>query len=200
MAIPTLITDLSTTAASNSPAGSDNVFPDLDNYIRAAYAFVAQLHAGTTKPSWSAATRIPFFDASGNYATASTFVRDASANYGLGTGSPSFRLDVNAAGSAVGQRLKTTTTGAYAVFQDNTTSGSGPYFGATGDILSMGYYGVAEYAQIDGSGNFIKKLTSTPPTLGTNGHLVVNATSNTNLRFSYRGSDGVTRTANLTLA
>jgi len=36
--------------------------------------------------------------------------------------------------------------------------------------------------------------------LSTNGKLTVTATSNTNLRFSYVGSDGVTRTADLTLS
>ena len=35
MPVPTVITDLSATAASNSPAGGDAVFPDLDNYLRA---------------------------------------------------------------------------------------------------------------------------------------------------------------------
>ena len=53
---------------------------------------------------------------------------------------------------------------------------------------------------LDASGNLIWSPASTPPTLATNGQLTVNATSNTNLRFSYRGSDGVTRVANLTLA
>lgn len=43
MPVPTLVTDLSTTLASNSPAGSDNVFPDLDNYLRALSAFVASI-------------------------------------------------------------------------------------------------------------------------------------------------------------
>jgi hypothetical protein len=43
MPIPTLITDLSTTAVSNSPAGSDTVFPDLDNYVRALSAFLASI-------------------------------------------------------------------------------------------------------------------------------------------------------------
>jgi hypothetical protein len=33
--VPSVITDLSATAASNSPAGGDAVFPDLDNYLRA---------------------------------------------------------------------------------------------------------------------------------------------------------------------
>ncbi len=53
---------------------------------------------------------------------------------------------------------------------------------------------------LDASGNLILQPPSSPPTLGTNGQLTVNATSNTNLRFSYRGSDGVTRVANITLA
>ena len=43
MPVPTLVTDLSTTLASNSPAGSDNVFPDLDNYLRALSGFVASI-------------------------------------------------------------------------------------------------------------------------------------------------------------
>ena len=34
MPVPSVITDLSATAASNSPAGGDAVFPDLDNYLR----------------------------------------------------------------------------------------------------------------------------------------------------------------------
>ena len=43
MAVPTLITDLSTTPASNSPAGSENVFPNLDDYLRAQSAFLASV-------------------------------------------------------------------------------------------------------------------------------------------------------------
>ena len=53
---------------------------------------------------------------------------------------------------------------------------------------------------IDASGNFIPLLTGTAPTLGTNSQMVFNLTSNTNLRISVRGTDGVTRTANITLA
>jgi len=45
MPVPTVITDLSTTAASNSPAGPDAVFPNLDDYLRAHAAFIAQLNA-----------------------------------------------------------------------------------------------------------------------------------------------------------
>lgn len=42
--------------------------------------------------------------------------------------------------------------------------------------------------------------SATPETLGTNGQITMTLTSNTNLRFSARGSDGTTRVANLTLA
>jgi hypothetical protein len=57
-----------------------------------------------------------------------------------------------------------------------------------------------ERMRITRSGNLILQAPSTPATLTTNGQLTVNATSNTNLRFSYRGSDGTTRVANITLA
>jgi hypothetical protein len=57
-----------------------------------------------------------------------------------------------------------------------------------------------EVAQFDTSGNFLSYLTATPPTLATNGAIVFNLTSNTNLRISVRGTDGTTRVANITLA
>lgn len=48
---------------------------------------------------------------------------------------------------------------------------------------------------------FVEWLQKTnQDSLGTDGKLTVTATSDTNLRFSYRGSDGVTRVADLTLA
>jgi hypothetical protein len=58
----------------------------------------------------------------------------------------------------------------------------------------------AEYFQIDSSGNVISNVTGTAPTLGVNSQMVFNLTSNTNLRISVRGTDGVTRVANITLA
>jgi hypothetical protein len=54
---------------------------------------------------------------------------------------------------------------------------------------------------LDESGRLILLAsTTTPATLSTNGQLTMTATSDTNLRFSYRGSDGTTRVANITLA
>lgn len=43
MGVPVNITDLSTTAASNSPASSDSIGTSLDDYIRSHAAFIAQL-------------------------------------------------------------------------------------------------------------------------------------------------------------
>ena len=59
---------------------------------------------------------------------------------------------------------------------------------------------IAERMRIDSSGNVISNVTGTAPTLATNSQMVLNLTSNTNLRISVRGTDGVTRTADLTLA
>jgi hypothetical protein len=52
----------------------------------------------------------------------------------------------------------------------------------------------------DSSGNLITPLTATPPTIPINREMVFNLTSDTNLRVSVRGTDGVTRVANITLA
>lgn len=43
MGVPVNITDLSTSAASNSPAGSDSIGTSLDDYLRAGFGFTAQL-------------------------------------------------------------------------------------------------------------------------------------------------------------
>jgi hypothetical protein len=52
MAVPTTFADLSTTAASNSPAGGDNVLPDLDNYLRISFAMLASVKANTATNGW----------------------------------------------------------------------------------------------------------------------------------------------------
>jgi len=76
--------------------------------------------------------------------------------------------------------------GFYIVNELNT-----PLYIYTNGILRVTY---------DSSGNQINRPQTTPPTLTSNGEFTFNMTSNTNLRFSYRGSDGVTRVANITLA
>ena len=58
----------------------------------------------------------------------------------------------------------------------------------------------SERLRIDASGNQINTPSNTPPTLTVNGQFNITPTTNTNARISYRGSDGVTRTADITLA
>jgi hypothetical protein len=56
MPVPSVITDLSTTAGSNSPAGTDPIGTDADNYIRAHAAFIAQLRDGSKNLELGTAT------------------------------------------------------------------------------------------------------------------------------------------------
>ncbi|MEE4248328.1 MAG: hypothetical protein V2I33_23315 [Kangiellaceae bacterium] len=63
MAVPTDITDLSTTAGSNSPAGSSSIGTSLDDYLRAIQAIIK---ANVTKGS-DIASNSPTVPANGNY-------------------------------------------------------------------------------------------------------------------------------------
>ena len=48
MPVPSNIDDLSVTPALNSPPGGEDVFPQLDNYLREHAAYIAQLRRGQT--------------------------------------------------------------------------------------------------------------------------------------------------------
>ena len=72
------------------------------------------------------------------------------------------------------------------------------------NILNLYYYSAGVFSGralvVNQSGNFMVRTPATPPTIPDNEMMVFNLTSNTNLRVSVKGTDGVTRTANLTLA
>jgi hypothetical protein len=51
MPVPTSISSLSPTAGSNSPVGTENVGPFMNQYIQAAYGFIAQLYQGGMVPT-----------------------------------------------------------------------------------------------------------------------------------------------------
>jgi hypothetical protein len=53
MPVPTAITDLSTTAASNSPPGTESAKGNIDDYLRAGFAFTKQLYSSTVAPAES---------------------------------------------------------------------------------------------------------------------------------------------------
>jgi hypothetical protein len=146
---------------------------------------------------------------------------------GLGGAAPSLRMTLNATGLGVGVTptiAKVQTNGAFAttgavgnisgtplasaLIADFNTTCRLIATGANTSTAGVHKFIVAssnasvylEAMEIDVLGNVIIRSPATPATLTTNGQLTVNATSNTNLRFSYRGSDGTTRVANLTLA
>ena len=87
------------------------------------------------------------------------------------------------------------------LFVDNDNGITGISVGRSGGSAPFVYRDATdERLRIDTFGNLITTVPTTPPTLAANSQMVFNLTSNTNLRISVRGTDGVTRTANLTLA
>lgn len=135
-----------------------------------------------------------------------------SRNAGFGTSTPAARVHIDTttggSGLIVGQLNQTGSqvnigigyrTAGLPFIGTNTASNplemgtrsAAPTIFVTSDIGRM---------RLDASGNWIlHNPPSTPPTLATNGDLTLNPTSNTNLRFSYRGTDGVTRVGNIPL-
>ena len=129
-----------------------------------------------------------------------TSLYEVANNFGVGAASPAYKIDVNAGSADVAGRLLTTGTSAVMLFSSTGTTGDGPYVGGIGNTVSFGRYGVAEYASIDANGNFIGTLNASAPSLAANGRFVISAASNTSLRFSYRGTDGTTRSGTLAIA
>jgi hypothetical protein len=237
MPVPTVITDLSTTAASNFPAGSDAP-STIDDTLRAHGAFIRQIYDGPLIPAYGSAG-----------APAYGFTSDPNTGwYGEGsdvlsaaTGGTK-RVSIGAAGnvtiSAPGSGIAVTTTGvsgthiakwngaaaADATMFLSAVAGQAAIFRIGGNALDVGgldlqqdssgnvdivnrsntrlslYTNEVERVRIDGSGNTITTLQASAPALTANSHMVFSLTSDTNLRVSVRGSDGVTRVANLTLA
>jgi hypothetical protein len=278
MPIPAVISDLSTIIGTGpapnggQPGGGENP-STFDDYLRAYGAFIAQLRAGSGFAN-SGANRIPFFDASGNWASSADFLRDASGNVGIGgvpgsklmvftasasgnganqgvsianatnsrqlnigvndatssawlqgwapgTGSIDITLQPTAGNVGIGQTPAFASGGGLALYTvggsqlalRNEVTGTGATAGArlfySGVNLAIenretGFVAISttntERMRIDATGHQINTPGSiTPPTLTVNGQLNITPTSNTNVRISFRGTDGVTRTANITL-
>jgi hypothetical protein len=135
-------------------------------------------------------------------ANAATLTLAANAS-GVGTASPSEEWDVvNAAATATIRVARTgtsamtmTSTGILATDSCDLTL-SAPGVSNVATIRTAG----TERAKWDASGNFIQQVNTSAPSLTTNGTMTFELTSNTSLKFSVRGSDGVTRSASLTLS
>jgi hypothetical protein len=141
---------------------------------------------------------------------------NASGNVGIGqTPSDKFNVRVSpASGGFAGMTVNDSTnviglmiTGsAYNSFGVGANSGwlyaatnnmsIGPYGAGYVSIVSSG----AERIRFAADGNAYMTLQGAVPTIPNNAQMVFNLTSNTNLRISVKGSDGTTRTANITLA
>jgi uncharacterized protein (DUF1501 family) len=78
-----------------------------------------------------------------------------------------------------------------------TASDFGRTYRSNGDGSDHGW---GSHAFVVGGAVKGRELFGKMPTLTINGQFNITPTSNTNVRLSYRGSDGVTRTANITLA
>lgn len=243
MPLPTSISDLSQTAASNSPSGSET--PNLiDDYFQVYAAYIAQLRDGPgfvsgVKSNVLGTVSLPSYSFVGDTDTgmfspaANTLAwgiggaegmrLDSSANLGVGTTSPQSRLhtvgtltvssggEITAVDQALGiinfrsDDVSASSSGTFASIAarnefpggwDGTASRVDTYLAfSTAFDATM-----AERMRIDSAGSLIQRPPTTPPTLNTNGELVITPTSNTNVRISYRGSDGVTRVGNITLA
>jgi hypothetical protein len=105
MPVPSLVTDLSTTAASNSPAGSENVFPSLDDYLRAQSAFLASIRDNSGN-GWVS----PYLPLAGGTVTgATTFSSTVALNGALsGTGLTTYLASPPAIGGTAAAAVSST--------------------------------------------------------------------------------------------
>jgi len=151
VAVPTLITQLSPVIASNVPAGSETVFPDLDDYIRALSAFIAQL---ATDPVVTGNTVLGNATTDTLVVGVSGLVKDASGRVGVGTASPTFTFQVvgsvgNVASFGDGIRNFVMNMGAGVVSIGPTTT----------DAIALWTAGV-ERVRADTAGNFLLGVTT----------------------------------------
>lgn len=184
-----------TAAASGGNAYvSNNVYFDGTNRKYIANAAAAEYESGSVGHVWKVAAS---GTAGANISFTQAMKLDTSGNLLLGATSASELLTLQKGGSdscgislsqsgASGRRFVLSSTGL-----GYTSAGLFVIYDATAG---------AERYQIDASGNHIQSLTGSAPTLTVNGTLTAHAASDTSLVFSYRGSDGTTRSVALTLA
>lgn len=138
MAVPSSITDLSTTASSNSPSGSENP-KEGDNHLRTAYAFIRTLYnwltdglSAITCAALTAKGNVVLGDAAGDTlnVAAGAIAVDASGDVTM-SGNLAVTGTASAGGSELGYRgVPPISTGATTA----TTGVRGRVYLATGDI------------------------------------------------------------------
>ena len=130
-------------------------------------------------------------------ASAGAVTVDASGNVGLSVGAPGYRLE------ALGTVASTTASGGVPAFrlnQSGVAAWSIKNLASTGTLIVYDEAQALERMRFDFDGNIVSNVTALAPALSSNRTMVFSLPSDTQLRISVRGSDGVTRTANLTLS
>lgn len=128
---------------------------------------------------------------------------DSSGNVGIGTttslsplhvfraSSSSVRIDTDAAASTTQLNFAVSGTNRWSLYRP----------GGSNDLRIFDNTNTIDVVTWQAGGQQINNANSVvPPTLTVNGQWNLTPTSNTNMRISYRGTDGVTRVANITLA
>jgi hypothetical protein len=214
MAVPSTFSELNTTPASNSGLISDSTAVNqIDNHTQTIYALIASIYANSGN-GWAS----PYLPAANPSYTGTLtggtgvlnlgsgqLYKDESGNLGIGVGGNPFYQRVTVyIGGAVENYLQIA-NGSTGIGASNglrigiDAAGSAAIMAPSAFPLSLSTSGIVR-STIDGSGNVINSVPATPPTLTTARTAVFNLTSDTNLRVSVRGVDGVTRVANITLA
>jgi hypothetical protein len=145
------------------------------------------------------------------YSAGTEFMRlDGLGRLGIGTGGPQSKLHVNSPDGTALRVSDIAATGSELHLGISVRTGGRPYigtnsnsnpleFGTLGNTPVLFVTNSVERMRLDTSGNLVTALTAAGGSLDTNSTLTCALTSNTNLRFLVRGTDGVTRQANLTL-
>lgn len=153
MPVPAAITDLNVSAGSNSPAGSESVFPNLDDYLRALSSFIAQLNANKAalaSPTFTGTVTAPTFAGAltGNASTATSAATATTANgvawtnvSGRPTAVSAFTNDagyITSVGAAAAGSLTGTTLAAGVTASSLTSFGAGMALGtpASGNLAN----------------------------------------------------------------
>lgn len=161
MAVPTLITDLSTTPASNSPAGSENVFPSLDDYLRVQAAFLASIRDNSGN-GWVS----PYLPLAGGTMTGTVAGLQVSS---LNGGAISLRNKIINGGCQVAQRGNVSLSASYQYggcdrFMTAAIGGTGVSGGiaqATGQSTATGFaHGIINGSWTTGQASIIQRIES----------------------------------------
>jgi hypothetical protein len=123
--------------------------------------------------SWVVGKSVGGADLFGWYYGSTRMVLDTSGNLGIGTSSPSYKLDVNSGSGGFSARIASTSTIAALLFNDSATTGLGPFVSSSGNNLIFGRAGVAEYMRITDAGNV--GIGTSSPESGFRLHVVGNA-------------------------